>query len=828
MPPALLPADEIRRLRALRQLDLLDTPPEQEYDDITGLASFICQTPMALICLVDAERQWFKSRLGVDVAETPRDISVCAHAILGDELFEVSDALDDERFRDNPLVQGEPYARFYAGVPLSTSDNHRIGTLCVMDTKPRRLTEQQKAGLRILARQVMRLIELQTKTHRESDLRRELHTKSALSRAIIDYAGTAIISVDLTGTILTFNPAAEQLLGYTADEVVGVATVEWFHDLREVNKMAMEISLAAGEKFEGFDALAALLKRVPVLSTEWTYIRKDKRRIPILLTFSVLKDEEGMAFGYLAVVRDLSELKRQEQREQSVSRVNEIVRRGQHDFITGVDSVALMERLLFNLMAFSFSERGFIGEVIRDETGAAFLKTHAVAGMPWLEEAGGLLRVSDKKRSASDSPQHLFDAAIASGKPVFSNEPQADAWQVNWSDEFEGVRNFFCMPFHYGDRVIGLIGLADRKGIYDMELVGLLFPLGGFCASLFQALRLDMERSAAEFSLARQEHRLRQIIETAAECFIEVSTEGRVLEWNLCAEKDLKVSRSLALGAQVDEFITFRDPDGTVRSFLDYDASDIFGQSQEVVAVLWDGSEFDAELAVWFVQDEGARTVCAFLRNVSQRKELENQQRLLFQTDTLLKEVHHRIKNNMQVISSLLSIQSSKLNDETQRSVFLDCRERIRAMSLIHDRLYSTGNYAQIDFGDYLREMVPLIATSNRPSSSQITIDMEIESIETGLDHAVPLSLIATELVLNSLKHAFHGRSEGNLIVRLDRHDSACVLFVGDDGSGMQEPAPGHKGVGFQLIENLTRQIRGQCEMRVGGPGAGTSIIWEQ
>ena len=504
MPTAPLPADELRRLRALSQLELLDTPAEQEYDDITRLASYICQTPMALICLVDAERQWFKSRVGVDVMETPRDIAICAHTILGEDLLEVPDALEDKRFRDNPFVQGEPYVRFYAGAPLTTADDHKIGTLCVFDTRPRHLNERQRQGLRTLARQVMRLIELQTKTRRESDLRRELHTKSALSRAIIDYAGTAIISVDHAGTILTFNPAAEQLLGYSAEEVVGIATAELFHDPQEVNKMAMEISLAAGEKFEGFKALAALLKRVPVLSTEWTYIRKDKRRVPIMLTFSVLKDEEGRAFGYLAVVRDLSDLKRQEQREQSVSRVNEIVRRGQHDFITGVDPVALMDRLLFNVMTFSMSERGFIGEVISDETGAVLLKTHAVSGMPWLEGSKGLHRVGDH---AGANPQHLFDAAISSGKPVFSNEPQADAWQVNWSEEFEGVRNFFCMPFHYGDRVIGVIGLADRKAAYDMELVGLLFPLG-LLRVAFPGAEARGGAVGGGIFLARQEHRL--------------------------------------------------------------------------------------------------------------------------------------------------------------------------------------------------------------------------------------------------------------------------------------------------------------------------------
>ncbi|MFM7373912.1 MAG: GAF domain-containing protein, partial [Chthoniobacterales bacterium] len=156
-PPA---PDEAARQRALDELQLLDTPAEQEFDDITLLASFICGTPIALISLVDRDRQWFKSRVGIDIAETPRDIALCSHAILGDDIFEVTDAAQDKRFTDNPVVTGDLHLRFYAGVPLKTSDDHNVGTLCVIDRKPRKLTDPQRDALRALGRQIMRLVEL--------------------------------------------------------------------------------------------------------------------------------------------------------------------------------------------------------------------------------------------------------------------------------------------------------------------------------------------------------------------------------------------------------------------------------------------------------------------------------------------------------------------------------------------------------------------------------------------------------------------------------------------------------------------------------------------
>jgi len=151
--------NEKARLEALRRFEILDTAPEQGYDDIVKVAAHVMDTPIALVSLIDENRQWFKARLGLDVSETPREIAFCTHAIQQSETMIVEDARNDARFAQNPLVTGAPDIRFYMGAPLITSEGHALGTLCVIDGKPRHITAEQQDALEALRRIAVNLIE---------------------------------------------------------------------------------------------------------------------------------------------------------------------------------------------------------------------------------------------------------------------------------------------------------------------------------------------------------------------------------------------------------------------------------------------------------------------------------------------------------------------------------------------------------------------------------------------------------------------------------------------------------------------------------------------
>ena len=171
--------NEARRLKVLWQYDVLDTVPEEVFDDLTELAARICEAPVALISLIDEDRQWFKSKVGISVTETSRDISFCAHAIKQHDLFIIPDATLDQRFANNPLVTSDPKIRFYAGAPLITPDGYALGTLCVIDKVPRELRPEQQQALRVLARHVMMQLELRrhakelTEVHQAKDATRD-------------------------------------------------------------------------------------------------------------------------------------------------------------------------------------------------------------------------------------------------------------------------------------------------------------------------------------------------------------------------------------------------------------------------------------------------------------------------------------------------------------------------------------------------------------------------------------------------------------------------------------------------------------------------------
>ena len=204
-----IPHNEKARLSALKSYQVLDTLPESEFDDITQIASEICGTPIALISLIDEKRQWFKSRVGLDAAETPREISFCGHAINEpDRIFEIQDSREDARFKDNPLVEDEPNVIFYAGSPLVDPSGHVLGTLCVIDHEPNNLNDGQKRALKSLGRQVVKQLVLRKELA-------EVEKNKSLFQTMIEDAGDYVFETNHNGVFTYCNPLISRDTGYS-------------------------------------------------------------------------------------------------------------------------------------------------------------------------------------------------------------------------------------------------------------------------------------------------------------------------------------------------------------------------------------------------------------------------------------------------------------------------------------------------------------------------------------------------------------------------------------------------------------------------------------
>jgi len=274
-----LPGNELLRLKALRNLAILDTPPEQSFDDIVQVATHICDVPIAVVSLIDSDRQWFKSCIGIDASETPRDVAFCSHTILTpDDILMVEDATKDKRFCDNPVVVGAPYIRFYAGVPLVTEDNFALGTLCVVDYKPRLLSAAQLSSLRALARQVMQLLKLKSINKAMQEYSSRVKGSEDLLRSLLsNFPGAAYrCENNSSWTMHYLSDAVEQLTGYAAKKFIKDNALS-FNDITHSNDKDRVYATvqAAVAKNQSFD-LEYRIKRV---DGQWRYVQEIGRGV---------------------------------------------------------------------------------------------------------------------------------------------------------------------------------------------------------------------------------------------------------------------------------------------------------------------------------------------------------------------------------------------------------------------------------------------------------------------------------------------------------------------------------------------------------------------
>ncbi|MEW5858369.1 MAG: PAS domain S-box protein, partial [Cyanobacteriota bacterium] len=298
---------EANRLKALHRYEILDTPAEQAFDDLTALASYICNTPIALISLIDGNRQWFKSKIGLKATETSKYLAFCAQTILKpDEVLIVRDALVDERFARNSLVISDPYIRFYAGVPLVTPDGFVLGTLCVIDQIPRKLMSQQIEALKALGRQAIAQMELRIHLNQlertvsvNQQVVEALRESDKKYRSVVDNVKEVIFQTDVTGLWTFLNPAWTEITKFSIAQSLGTHVLNYVHpEDRQRNLKLFQSLIQCQTKF--------YRQEIRILTADSSFRWLDVYASPTL-------DASGTIVGVSGTLNDITDRKQTEE-----------------------------------------------------------------------------------------------------------------------------------------------------------------------------------------------------------------------------------------------------------------------------------------------------------------------------------------------------------------------------------------------------------------------------------------------------------------------------------------------------------------------------------
>ncbi|MFZ6779055.1 PAS domain S-box protein [Undibacterium sp. Ji83W] len=503
------PVDEILRLQTLQACAILDTPAEERFDRLTRLARHLFNTPIALVSLIDTDRQWFKSNQGLDVSETNRDISFCGHAILKPDVLYIADASQDTRFAGNPLVSSAPYIRFYAGAPLRARNGQRLGTLCIIDTKPRILGAADLAALRDLAdcvesefsreeqqRQLHALLALTTITSLSYQ-----NPDAALQQTLAmacDYLGMACGQISRVQTGGKVSPAY-QSGDSLHPEVATSRSIPLCILPDDAGKGLIHAADLSASKYRH----AVLMQAQSLIGLRLHINASDDAALciwhaePRLFPFSEVEIEfVRLLADWITGVMKRQELDRQLQRQRALS---DAIAMAQALFIRETDQEKGFESLLAAILKLTASAYGFICEVKNNTVSNPALKSMMLAWNTLSSNISSTSLDTVARDIACLQLKSRYGAALRSGQAVIDNA--ADALDKVFPAHFEALQCFLCIPVQYDGELIALVGIANKPDAYDQQVTEFLKPLFSTLGQLISAARVQKHRYETERQL---------------------------------------------------------------------------------------------------------------------------------------------------------------------------------------------------------------------------------------------------------------------------------------------------------------------------------------
>jgi PAS domain S-box-containing protein len=609
-----LPVNEAARLDALSQYKILDTAPEQAFDDLTRLAAQICQTNIGLISFVDADRLWFKSKIGWEASAIPRDAGFCADAIQQSELFIVRDALADKRFATKPSVVSAPGVRFYAGAPLVTAEGYRLGTLCVLDNRPRKLNPKQESVLGTLARQVMTQLELRRSSiylarvneelGREITVRKQAEEHIAFQASLLDQVHNAVVAAGLDGKIIYWNKSAQNLYRWTANEVIG--------------KSIFEVTVPQDSRGLARDMFAEMMKK-GYWEGEFIVRRKDKSTFPVHLVNTVVTDAEGHASGFVGISVDITERKRAEEalhQKTSLMRLLQLVAVAANEAATIEEA---MQVSIDHVCAYTGWPVGHAYRLAEQATGQ--LTSTGIWHLEDPRQFETFRRVTEE--ASFTSKVGLSGRVLLTGKPAWIADVTMDSnfARAKLAKDI-GVKAGFAFPVLVGSEVVAVLEFfADEAREPDEPLLEVMAHIG-------TQLGRVVERARARDALRRREEHFRSLIENASDIITILDPDGRIRYESPSVERLLGYKPEELIGKNIFEFVREDDLPKVVPAFTE--ATRHFNATRSVEFHFRHKDESWCVLEAIckaLVDDSGVSGVVINSRDISERRQLEEQLR---------------------------------------------------------------------------------------------------------------------------------------------------------------------------------------------------------
>ena len=542
-----LPENEDERLSCLYSYEILDTAAEEQFDSLTRLAASICEAEIALISLIDKDRQWFKAKCGLDADETTREISFCQYAILEEQLYEISDAREEEHLKNNPLVTGAPFIRFYAGQPIKSREGFLLGTLCVIGSEPKQLTSNQRAALKELAAQVSSLLELRKKKRELEVLKGEFEKTNQKLEDIAHIAREFLWETDTHGNFTFVSKKAEKILEVPLSRIVGSHFGEFVHP----DDAELISSMFAGLVERGGGVRKA---RFRSKASDGTTVWQET-------LFQPFYDDKGVLLGSRGATSDITQQLQNAQKISASSSLLKAVAEAQTSFINNESNKNdVFSSLLSSLLSLTESEYGFIGEVLFTEKRKPFLRTHAITDISWNEDTRRFYQENVEQGLEFFNLDTLFGNVMVTGSPVISNDPSTDRRAGGLPPNHPDLNAFLGLPFYSGERLIGMVGIANRPGGYDEDVAEYLEPFLSTCANLIEATRVEQGR-------AQLEKELDSFFSVSVDMLCILGYDGYFRRINPTWEKTLNISADELFSSPLLHFVHKDDREGTLEAF---------------------------------------------------------------------------------------------------------------------------------------------------------------------------------------------------------------------------------------------------------------------